>query len=152
MEQNLLYGYKYDEISKRYIQDKNQSKTVKNIFLLFNYGFYTFEIKEILNGKSIYNVISDKIFRLVINIQEYNSKLGNELVVNEEFKINVFEVLNEKKNVSELIINPLNNLKSNLKVIGLDGSISDMFLYDLDDVINIVNNIEEIEKIIKKYK
>ncbi len=152
MEQNLLYGYKYDEISKRYIQDKNQSKTVKNIFLLFNYGFYTFEIKEILNGKSIYNVISDKIFRLVINIQEYNSKLGNELVVNEDFKINVFEVLNEKKNVSELIINPLNNLKSNLKVIGLDGSISDMFLYDLDDVINIVNNIEEIEKIIKKYK
>ena len=152
MEQNLLYGYKYDEISKRYIQDKNQSKTVKNIFLLFNYGFYTFEIKEILNGKSIYNVISDKIFRLVINIQEYNSKLGNELVVNEDFKINVFEVLNEKKIVSELIINPLNNLKSNLKVIGLDGSISDMFLYDLDDVINIVNNIEEIEKIIKKYK
>lgn len=152
MEQNLLYGYKYDEINKRYIQDKNQSKNVKNIFLLFNYGFYTFEIREILNGKSIYNVISDKIFRLVINVQEYNSKLGNELVVNEDFKINVFDVLNKKKNVSELIINPLNNLKLNLKVIDLDDSICDMFLDDLDDVINIVNNIEEIEKITKKYK
>ena len=100
--------------------NKVESNEIRAIYDLYNLGFSTAEISQMINGTSIYKIVEDKC----IDLAEKNEK--------DIFDgIDLINVLHSKENIQEAIINPIKSL--NEKEITAN-------------IINIIENIDEIQE------
>lgn len=114
---------------------------------LLDLGFDEKETSTILNGQSIYQVIQYKIYVTLVYMQKYEKRIGNELVTEEKLKINLEEILKDKVDIENIILRSLVSGKN--KMTQVDVNIKKKLISKLNVLINIIKNINNIEKTIK---
>lgn len=147
MIKNTPFGCKYDKKTNQLTINKKEAEIVKKVFSLSAYGFDHSEVARILNGESLYKIISEKILKIIYMAQEYNKKIGREFVYEDKSKFDLENILKNKVEINESIIKNLNKSKEQIKEI--DSSMKDVLLMDIELIIDILNKLDEIEKITK---
>lgn len=117
-----------------------------NINYFQSLGFNEKEISALLNGQSIYQVIQYKIYITIVYAQKYENRICNDLVNDEKLKINLEEMLKNKVNVENVILRSLVSGKN--KMTQLDINVKKEITSKINELINIIRNIDDIEKII----
>ena len=123
-------------------------EVVKATYDLYgNYGFRIEDITKIVNGKSIYKVLAKKICIILERIQDINEEFDDEYGLGIEIDETIFEKEEVEKNLinsKEKVINTLIKYREKL-----DNESDEDLINDVDVIINI---IEKLEEIIKKYE
>lgn len=145
LESKKVYGYDYDIESNSYKINEKEEKNVKNIHYLYSAGFIPKEIADIMNGLSIYSIVSNKIFHLIENIQSYDKSIGNYFIENGDYKINIESILKEKGNIDNVLLSPLKKIQNE---INKNNDIKSLYYNDVIKIIEIINNIENIKETI----
>lgn len=148
MNKDIPFGYKYDEKTKQLIVDEKETKVVKKVFRLNEYSFNSDEIAKLLNGISVYEIVSDKIFNIIVEAQKYNEAIGEEIVKEENLNVNLKDILRNRDNIDENIVKVLK--KSKEKIEKIDSTMKEVLLDDIDKIINILNHLDEIINICKE--
>lgn len=117
-----------------------------NINYFQNLGFDEREISALLNGQSIYQVIQYKIYVTVVYAQKYEKRICNDLVIDEKLKINIEEMLKNKVDIENVILRSLVSGKN--KMTQVDINVKKEITSKINKLINIIRNLDDIEKII----
>lgn len=136
-----IYGYNYDIESKSYKINEKETTNIKNIHYLYSTGFVPNEIADIMNGLSIYSVVSNKIFDLIENVQTYDESIGSYFIKDDDYKINIEKILKEKRDINDMLLSPLKNIQNE---IDKNNDIKTIYYEDITKIIEIINNIESI--------
>jgi len=120
-----------------------EERVVRTIYDLYgNYHFNEKEIADFLNEeKSIFEIISNKIYGIYEIAQRYNEKIGQEIV-----NLDIELILVSKENIQQKLINPI--AESKKKVYKINSTTKECLINDIDNALML---IEKIDEILEKY-
>ena len=111
------------------INDFN-NKEIKAIFDLRVYGLSINEIRNVFLGKTIYEIIQERVIILVESVQEHNENLGVELE-----NIDIVKLLEDPEKRKELI-DKLDYIKEKVNQDEKDR---------IDNIVLLINNVDKIQ-------
>lgn len=116
-----------------------EERVVRTVYDLYgNYHFTEKEIADFFNKeKSIFEIISDKIYRIYEIAQRYNKIIGQEIV-----NLDIELILVSKEDIQQKLINPI--IESKKKINKINSTTKECLINDIDNALMLIKKIDEI--------
>lgn len=141
------FGYYHN--GKTMSINRQEAKTIKDAAYFMNIGFDGFETLNLILGKSLYDVINNKIFYTLLNIKSHGFKI--DIIEDEDYTVDIENILNDEEQRETFLLPLLEKIQSR---IYKSKSKEQLHNY-IDDLVTVIKNFKKVEEkceIIKERK